>query len=258
MHSLARNLFVGALFLVLLIGMGVLARRALDACAISVFGVEIFACAPPPAPARPPAGPSAAELLTRDNERLSDDLRRLELRLASLRSCPAPPPAPMQPIVRPPPKPPEPPKADPPPQQPPEQLRVPERLEEIAGCWQSIRGDLPLVSDDEREVPMGNIRECLCFGTNGRGRIRQIYTDGIKCDGLIQGSLADGKLTIEQPQFSCGIQRGMERGHVRARIVCSGNASGGSECTTHSLGRMRSAKTESYIRVSPQHCSLGN
>lgn len=247
-----RRLVQFVLLLALVAGLAAISRKSLDACGIQVFGYAIANCTPPPEPTRPAAGPSIPDELTGENDRLSGELRKLELRLASLRSCPVPPPPPPEPVVQPPPP--------PPPEKPPAQetLKAPEQLADIAGCWQSVRGDIPLASDDEERRPMGNIRECLCFGTNGRGRKRQVYTDGFVCDGIIQASLASGSLRIEQPEFNCGSHGGFVRGRVRSMVICKAGSGDGTACTTYGLGRRRSESTEDYVRVTPQHCQLGN
>lgn len=242
----------------LLVGSFAVLRSAMDACAIRALGFELTACAPPPPAPSPPRAPSADAQLASENQRLAEELRRLETRLASLRSCPLPPPPPPpEPVVQPPPPPPPPPvtaKAELPPDNPtePEKLKIPDKLQDLAGCWQSDQGDIPVVSPEGATT--GHVRVCYCFGTTGRGSIRIAYTDGQICDGQIRAELTNQELTIVQPQFNCRGRGGVERGLARARTVCSNDGSDSASCNYSSPPRRR---TDRYLKVTPQHCRLG-
>lgn len=95
MTAVLRFLASALAFLLLIIGMATISQAALDACAIKVFGFHLGACPQPPRLQSPRERQSPSDRLTGENALLSRELRRLEIRLASLKSCPAiPPPSP--------------------------------------------------------------------------------------------------------------------------------------------------------------------
>jgi hypothetical protein len=184
---------------------------------------------------------------------LRDRIHEAELRLARLPVCAAPPPPPPREpkkeakVVAPTPEPtptPQPSPTETP--QPQEQLKIPKNLSELKGCWQSERGDMPLVTDDEEQRPVGDVRVCYCFGDNGRGTVRYRYTDGRKCNGPVRARLSDGKLLINQPDHCT----------VRSEITCKSQGEGNSAtCDAVGYGRTPGGYTdEKYQRVTAEHC----
>jgi hypothetical protein len=184
---------------------------------------------------------------------LRDRIHEAELRLARLPPCLASVP-PSRPVpeqraeaeVSPPP-PPQP-SPSPTPEVPPsEELKIPQQLSDLKGCWQSVRGDLPLVTDDREQRPLGNVRICYCFGDNGRGSVRYRYTDGRKCAGPVRARLSDGKLSIDQPAHCV----------VRTEITCSSQGEGNAaSCDAVDYGRFVHGgyTDEKYQRVTAEHC----
>jgi hypothetical protein len=182
---------------------------------------------------------------------LRDRIHDAELRLARLPPCLAtvPPSSPVPEqraeaeISPPPPQP-----ASPTPEVPPsEELKIPQQLSELKGCWQSVRGDLPLVTDDREQRPAGNVRVCYCFADNGRGSVRYRYTDGHKCAGPVRARLSDGKLLIDQPAHCV----------VRTETTCRSEAQGHSaSCDSIAHGRFPGGgyTDEKYQRVTAEHC----
>jgi hypothetical protein len=185
---------------------------------------------------------------------LRDRIHEAELRLARLPVCAAPPPPPPRepkkeakveaPAPQPTPTPQPSPTETP---QPQEQLKIPKSLSELKGCWQSARGDLPLVTDDEERRPVGNVRICYCFGDKGRGSVRYRYTDGRKCSGPARARLSDGKLMIDEPEHCA----------VRAVVTCNSQGEGNSAiCDVVSYGRTPGGgyTDEKFQRVTEEHC----
>lgn len=188
------------------------------------------------------AGADATDALDAGRRRqreLEERLHQAHLRLATLPPC-----ATSEPERR----------AEAAPVQPePDLLKVPEKLAQLQGCWQSVKGDIPMVSADEKRTPRGNVRVCYCFGEAGQGQMQLLYTDGVKCSGPISGQLQDDKLYIDQPAFGCGRQKDIPRGLVKARVVCTSNDAA-SECETETFGPNGSRITQQFQRVSPEHC----
>jgi len=179
---------------------------------------------------------------------LRDRIHEAELRLARLPVCAAPPPPPPEPkkeakVAAPIPQPTPTPEPTP---QPQEQLKIPKNLSELKGCWQSERGDMPLVTDDAEQRPVGDVRVCYCFGDNGRGSVRYRYTDGRKCNDRVRARLSDGKLIINQPEGCV----------VRSEITCQSQGEGNSAtCDNVSYGHTKGGYTdEKYQRVTAEHC----
>jgi hypothetical protein len=185
---------------------------------------------------------------------LRDRIHEAELRVARLPACaPPPPPVPEQraePVPQPP-QPEPPPKPEPPPQ--PEQLKIPENLSELKGCWQSVRGDLPRVSDDAEQRPVGNVRICYCIGDNGRGAARYIWTDGGRCIGPLRARLSGGKLVMNHGRIGCNRNHGYA---VGTQITCSSEGEGNSAtCDEKGEGSNPGGYTgEKYQRVTEEHC----
>ena len=233
-------------FAALLVACGVVVLRACELGPLPLFGQRYCVASKPDDPLAAERG-RAQELQAR--------IREAELRIAEKPSCPPPTIAPEpdnpQPIKEvPPPNPnPEPPKVE-------EQLKIPTKIADLKGCWESVRGDLDIVTDDERELPIGKVRKCYCFGANGRGQLKLSYTDGAKCRAPISADLRADTLRMHQPEFQCA-WRGQNRGLVPFEITCRGVAGGEAAlCDIQSLGRRRNFTSgEQYRRVEKDHCS---
>jgi hypothetical protein len=133
------------------------------------------------------------------------------------------------------------------------ELKVPSRLEDLRGCWQSLRGDIDIVTDDAEAKPMGKVRMCYCFGANGRGKARWQFTDGRRCETNLTATLKDNELDMAHGVANCTDHSDI----VPAEITCKGQPDGDTECDTQNLGQTRRrAVGEKYQRVSDEHCGL--
>lgn len=237
------NIALWLILVVLLAASGVVTLRACDLKLLPLFGGRYC-----PAPA-----PASDDALTAERARardLEERVREAELRIAEKPVCapPAPPPAP-KPEAKIEPNP-------PPPPQPEQQLKIPHKIAELKGCWESVRGDLDIISDDEEQRPIGKVRKCYCFGARGAGELKMSYSDGAKCRAPISAELDGDLLKIHQPRFDCA-WRGQQRGLVPGEILCHG-AGGESEaasCDYRYLGRIPTHGVEQYRRVAAGHCS---
>ncbi len=177
-------------------------------------------------------------------------IHEAELRLAEKPACPKPPPKP-SPAPLPPPVP------EPQPEPKPgeaERLKIPKRISELKGCWESVSGEIPIVSDDEEQRPIGSVRKCYCFNEAGRGQLKLLYTDGAKCRGPISARIAGTALQIHQPAFRCA-WHGDNRGLVRSEINCHAGENESATCDTQNLGRNRTHREgDQYQQVPKDHC----
>ncbi len=230
-------------------------RLMLDACEVRPWPVFGNAYCP-----RPPPRDSAALDAERDREQvLRSRLRRAEFQLAALPSCqpPAPePPPPMAPEPPPvekiadlPPPPPEPPKS--------EDLKIPDRVEDLQGCWQSDRGDISIVTDSFRPRPIGVVRVCYCFDDRGRGTIKQDFKDGDHCSGRLTVKLAPNDLKVHHGVIPCS---GNKRPHIGETITCKGTTGQTATCNASQHGRVLRGPTtdERFHRVPEEACKWHN
>lgn len=137
---------------------------------------------------------------------------------------------------------------------PEEQLTVPKKISELKGCWESVRGDLDIVSDDEERRLIGKVRQCYCFGGRGAGEFKLNYSDGVKCRAPITAELEGDTLKIHQPGFRC-VWKGQHRGLVPTEIVCRSAENEATPCEYQALGRLRTKGVEQYRRVPLGHCN---
>jgi hypothetical protein len=221
---------------------GVVVLHACDLAIFPLYGRKF--CAAP-----------RSEALARERTRnalLLARLREAELTFAQKPVCRPPPPAPAPELPQGD-QPPEQKKAPPAPKQQ-ETLRVPDRLEDLRGCWQTIRGDQRFVTDDEEQRPVGpTVRICFCFGDNGHGTIKLLYADGVKCRAPLKARIDRRQLNFRHPAVDC--HRGDDYGVVAGEVICENrDESGAARCLTHNLGRMRSDSTDQYRRVEPDYC----
>jgi hypothetical protein len=185
---------------------------------------------------------------------LRDQIHEAELRLARLPVCAAPPPPPPEPkkeakVVPPAPAPEPPPKETPEPQ---EQLKIPKNLSELKGCWQSVRGDLHIVTDDAEEKPIGDVRLCYCFGNSGRGSVQAVYADGVRCRAPLQARIYSDRLVIKHQGLKCTAS-----GHDinPGEIECKGTTEGNSAACDWSTRGSHSGDDDNYQRVPPERCN---
>jgi len=230
----------------LLVACGLVLLRACDFGLMPLFGQRYCAV-------NKPDDALAAERAR--VQELQAQIREVELRIAEKPSC-APPPRPKiepdqtLPIhdIPPPMTDPQPPKAE-------DQLKIPNRIADLKGCWESVRGDLDIVTDDAEERPIGKVRKCYCFGANGRGQLKLSYTDGAKCRSPISADLSGDTLRIHQPHFNCTWKE-QNRGLVPAEITCRAAAENEAAlCDVQNLGLTRNFFSgEQYRRVEKDHC----
>lgn len=127
---------------------------------------------------------------------------------------------------------------------PPEELTIPRTLADVDGCWQSVRGDIQMYSDDAERRPTAKVRICFCFGGQ-HGSARYIDMDGGKCIGPLRVQLAQESFSFSHGRIDCA-----GRSFVPADIVCKGG-----ECETLHHGReLTRRRSEKFQRVPPQHC----
>jgi hypothetical protein len=181
------------------------------------------------------------------------------LRLARLPVCATPSPSPLPPepkkearVVPPAPQPtptPQPsPTATP---EPPEQLKIPKNLFELKGCWQSVRGDIEII--DQEQNPAGAVRVCYCFGNNGRGSVKAVYTDGVKCRASLQARIYSDRLVMKHQDLRCS---NSYYNIYPGQIECRGTTERDSAaCEWHTLHTTPSNEIEKYQRVPPEHCN---
>ena len=229
------NIALWLVLVVLLAACGVVTLRACDLKLLPLFSGRYC------------AAPASDDALTAERDRardLEERVREAELRIAEKPVCapPAPPPAPKPEA-----------KIEPPPEQ---QLKIPHKIAELKGCWESLRGDLDIISDDEEQRPIGKVRKCYCFGARGGGELKMSYSDGARCRAPISAELDGDLLKIHQPRFDCA-WRGQQRGLVPGEIVCHGaNGEGeAASCDYRYLGRVPTHGVEQYRRVAAGHCS---
>jgi hypothetical protein len=189
---------------------------------------------------------------------LQDQIHEAELRLARLPVCAIPSPSPTpEPkkearVVPPTPTPtptPEPSPTETP--EPQEQLKIPKNLSELQGCWQSVRGDIHIVTDDAEEKPMGDIRLCYCFGNSGRGSVQAYYTDGVRCRAPLQARIYSDRLVIKHQGLKCTAS-----GHDinPGEIECKGTTEGETAACDWSTRGTHSGDNDAYQRVPPERC----
>jgi hypothetical protein len=241
-------------FAALLVGIGLVFLAACDLGLRPLFGLRY--CQPA----------AAASDVTGERERERSLLARIhetELQLAQLPACaqetapPSPPPEPPAPQPAPPPVPvPPPPAPQPPapaPQPPPkpdDELKIPKRVDDLKGCWQSVRGDLEVVDDNDH--PVGNVRACYCLGSNGRGRAIYLYTDGHRCTADLRAQIKGEGLTMRHGSSSCNRGSGLDP----QDITCRAGEGGVAVCETRSRRRPDHFwSDERYLRVTYEHCN---
>jgi hypothetical protein len=203
------------------------------------------------------AGPAHAAELAAERERqdhLRTGIHKEEIRLALLPACPKPlPPKPLppkpQPIIQQP--------IEQPIQQPiqkpiVEQFKIPDKVEELKGCWQSANGDIEMSTDDAAHTSLGKVRICYCFRANGQGMVQSRYTDGDVCQGGLTARLSPDhkRVFLHHDQAPCQ-KHGPQ---VAADITCGNDKSDRTQCEIQNLGVTHNKFTQEFIRVSDEHC----
>lgn len=181
---------------------------------------------------------------------LRERLHAAELRLAELPACTQKPERAKEPEPE---KRAKPPKLEPiiTPPSAGENLKIPTKLEDLKGCWQSDRGDIDIVTDDEKREFIGHVRICLCYGSNGRGEVRYLYTDGDRCIARATAKIEGNKLSMRHERASCRIHNFI----VPSEILCSQSGSDATSCDKTSLGKMRNRiEGEKYHKVDNALC----
>jgi hypothetical protein len=137
---------------------------------------------------------------------------------------------------------------------PDERLTIPRNMNDLKGCWQSVSGDIPMVSDDEEQRPLGKVRICYCFDGKGKGTTRYIYQDGAKCIGPLRAQLSRDRLAMKHGHIDC-VGKG-DYDVVPTDIVCATKPGEDSAtCDSQSHGRVPTTMNdEKFHRVSPEYC----
>jgi len=190
---------------------------------------------------------------------LRDRIHEVELRLARLPVCaaPSPPPPPPEPkkearVVPPTPEPtptPEPSPAETP--EPSEQLKIPKNLSELNGCWQSVRGDLHML--DDQDNPAGDVRLCYCFGNSGRGSAKAFWSNGVRCRGALQARIYSDRLIVKHQELKCSdTNYNIYPGELECKGTTEGNSTA---CNWSTHGAPHTGDDDKYQRVPPERCN---
>ncbi len=232
------NIFLWSIFGVLIV-MG--AYAALNACDLGIrplFGS--LSC-------QAPVANAALESERARETQLLSRIHTEEIHLALLPACPRPQPLPQPqpfPVKAPDPKPP----IDNP--APVQTLEVPKKIEDLKGCYQSVRGDINMTTDDAEERPVGQARICYCFRSNGRGQVHVRYTDGDICRADLFARILPGQLLMHHERASCR----RHAPYVAADIKCGNAQSEQTECEIQNLGEIANKFTEQFMHVSDEYC----
>jgi hypothetical protein len=241
MRQLGLNVLLWSAFAILILIGASIVLNACDLGLRPLFGSS--AC-------QAPAANAALESERAKEAQLQSRIHAEEIHLALLPACPrpAPPPQP-QPLPQPQPQPVKVP--DPPAPKPPVQtLEIPKKIEDLKGCWQSVRGDIDMTTDDAEARPLGQARICFCFRTNGRGRVQVRYTDGDVCRGDLIARVSPGRVFMHHERANCR----RHPNYVAADIICGNGSADQTECEIHNLGDIRDTYTEQFMHVSDEYC----
>jgi hypothetical protein len=141
-----------------------------------------------------------------------------------------------------------------------QQLRIPDNVGQLNGCWHSQTGELPVVSSTTNER-VGTSRNCFCFKSDGRGSARIIYTTNTKkkagsqeqkvCEGKLTASITSRSLTFQYE----GNLRCTDGGRFATKgpvtWICTGDASRAAMCEQQPpYGTLR----EKFIKVDDKYC----
>lgn len=109
-----------------------------------------------------------------------------------------------------------------------------------------------MTSDDAARTPVGKVRICYCFRSNGQGVVQSRYTDDDTCQGALTARIsADRKhVYMHHEQVKCQ-SHGPQ---VAADIDCGNDESDQTSCEIQNLGQIHNKFSEEFIRVSDEHC----
>jgi hypothetical protein len=151
----------------------------------------------------------------------------------------------------------QPPPAPQPPARPvDDRLTIPRNLDDLNGCWQSVRGDIPFVSDDAERRPLGKVRVCYCLAGNGGGYTKYKYSDGTQCIGALRAQLSQDRLFISHPRINCTGNPAI--GYVVGVDVVCANKPGEDSASCDTDWHFRNpttTKDEKFRRVSQEYCN---
>jgi len=245
MRRLWLNGVFWAIFALLTLAGGYAMLRACDLGIFPLFGAS--ACA------APPVDPMIAAERARQ-DKLRADLHAAEVQLALLPVCPKPlPPKPAEPAKPPgPTKLPEPlPEPTKQPEPPPaEKFEIPKKVEDLKGCWQSVRGDIQITTDDAAQKPIGTARICYCFRNDGHGVVQIRYTDGDICRAPLVAKINPDRVLMHHDNVYCH----KHTFNVGADIACGKDQSEETTCEVQNLGRLHNKWSEQFVRVSDEYC----
>jgi hypothetical protein len=215
-------------FALLILTGGYVMLRACDFGFLPLFGST--SCAVPAH-----AAELAAEREKQDH--LRTGIHQEEIRLALLPACPQPLPPKPQPIPKP----------------IVEQFKIPDKVEELKGCWQTARGDIEMNTDDAARTSLGKVRICYCFKANGQGMVQSRYTDdGDVCQGSLTARISPDRKHVFMHHDQAPCQK--HGPQVAADITCSNDKSDRTLCEIQNLGLTHNKFTQEFIRVSDEHC----
>ncbi len=240
MHSFSTRRVLWALFALLLAVGGYVSLSACDLGFRPLFGLRYCEASSPPS--------GLAEERARQRGLLAR-LQEAELRAAEKPFC-APPVKPKPPI---PPSENDQHEGDVPPHG--EPMRIPERKQQLEGCWQSERGDIQFYRDDETHAPTGRARICYCFDKNGRGTVRQTFSQGEEagsiCETRLRAQLQPDMLLLEHPQIPCTKGSNVNGATIR----CVNSPDGSATCVAVYKARVPLPPlTEKFNRVPNEYC----
>lgn len=183
--------------------------------------------------------------------RLQFRIHAEEIRLALLPDCPKPSPKPQhQPQPQPLPvkdedlKPAEKPE-------PQRRLEVPQKVEDLKGCWQSSRGDIDIFTDDAQHKTIGKARLCYCFRSNGQGVAQISYADGERCRAKLIARISSDQVFMRHEVIPCR----KHGDYVVHEITCGTDQSDRSLCEIISRGKTYLRRVEQFVRVTDEYCN---
>lgn len=135
------------------------------------------------------------------------------------------------------------------------ELVLPKRKDELEGCWQSVRGDIRFKSVDTGEYT-GSARICYCFGKNGAGKVRQIFTEGPDsgsvCETGLLAKLRPDELIVQHPTIPCTKGSNVSAATIICRRAPDGSAS--CEFNWESNKQGYSSPAEKFQRATIEDC----
>jgi hypothetical protein len=141
---------------------------------------------------------------------------------------------------------------------PDDRLVIPHNVNDLNGCWQSVRGDIPLFSDDREHRLVGHRRICYCFSGDGAGQVRQIIQEGGRCVAPLKVQLSGGQLKISHGTIPCsGVSPTIGDNVVPGDVICRKKPDE-DVAICDRISHLKSPITyrdETYHRVSADYCN---